>query len=92
MPDDPLAAIRQQVIGEAGNEGVGFRLQRFGQHAPSALPGNLSQRVLDGIRLTKRDNGGNFLHGVSLPSWRFWQDCHPPRYAAFSGAITQIPA
>ena len=84
MPDDSLAAIRQQVIGEAGNEGVGLSLQRFGQHAPRALTGNLGQQVLDGIRLTKRDNGAIFLHGVSILLWMFWQARHPPRYATLS--------
>jgi hypothetical protein len=90
MPDDPLAAIGQQVIGETGNERVSLGLQRFGQHASSALTGNLGQRVFDGICVTKRDDSRIFLHGVSLLSWRFWQAQHPPRYAAFSDAITQI--
>jgi len=88
----PLATVRQHVIGESRDERVRLGLQRFGQHAPRTFTGNLGQRVFDGIRMTKRDDGRIFLHGVLLLSWRFWQACHPPRYAAFSGAITQIRA
>ena len=92
VPYNPLAAVRKHVIGKAGNEGVRLRLQRCRQHAPRPFTGNLGQRIFDRIRMTKRDDPCIFLHGVSLLSWRFWQVQHPPRYAAFSGAITQIQA
>ena len=90
MPDNPLAAVRQHVIGEAGNEGIGLCLQRFRQHASRPFTGDLGQRIVDRIRVTKRDHGRIFLHGVSLLSGRFWQAQHPPRYAALSDDITQF--
>jgi hypothetical protein len=84
MPDDPLATVGQQVTGEVGNERVRLSPQRLGQHASSALTGDFGQRVFQEIRLAKRDDGGIFLHGVSILLWMFWQAQHPPRYAALS--------
>src|SRR5271168_3717129 len=65
---DAVAAIRQLQVLPLGDEGVGFSNQHLGQHPPSAFTRNLAQWIVDGIRLTERDDGGISRHGVSLLS------------------------
>ncbi len=68
VSDDPLAAVRQALLGQFGDKGIGLRPQRRRQHPARALPGNLGQRIVHRMRLTERDDLGIFCHGVSLPS------------------------
>ena len=53
---DAVAPIRQFQILPQGDEGVGFRDQHLSQHAAGALTGNFGQRIVDGVRLTERDD------------------------------------
>ena len=68
VTDDAVAPIRQFQVLPLGNEGVGFCNQRLRQHAAGALSGKLGQRIVDGIRLTERDDSAISRHGVSLLS------------------------
>ncbi len=66
MPDNPPAAVRQDLFSILGNEGVGLRPQRGSQHAARPIAGDLGQRVIDSFRLTKGDDVCSLLHGVSF--------------------------
>ena len=83
VTDDAVAPIRQFQVLPLGNEGVGFRNQRLRQHAAGALSGKLGQRIVDGIRLTERDDSAISRHGVSLVWDNFCQ-----RY--FSGFLAPM--
>ena len=54
VTDDAVAPIRQFQI--LHDEGAGFSDQRMRQHSASALSGKLGQRIVDGGRLTERDD------------------------------------
>ena len=66
MPHDALSAIRQPLLGELLDERPDLGFERGREHTTRPFTGNLSERVLDRSRLTKRDDAGIFLHGVSL--------------------------
>ena len=65
VTDDAVAPIRQFQVLPLGNEGVGFRDQRLRQHAAGALSGKLGQRIVDGVRLTERDDSAKLAAVVA---------------------------
>src|SRR5277367_345102 len=65
---DAVAAIRQLQVLPLGDEGVGFSNQHLGQHPTGTFTRNFAQWIVDGFRLTERDDGGISRHGVSLLS------------------------
>jgi hypothetical protein len=68
VTDDAVAPIRQFEILPQGDEGVGFRDQHLSQHATGAFTRDFRQRIVDGVRLTERDDSAISRHGVSLLS------------------------
>ena len=84
MPNNPLTAIRQDLLGMLRDEGVGFGPKCCGQHAARSIPGNLGQRIIHSFRLTQGDDVG------IVPSGRSGRLDHPPRYAAFSNPVTHF--
>jgi hypothetical protein len=65
---DAVAAIRQFQVLPHGDEGVGFGDQHLSQHPAGTFTCKFAQGIVDGVRLTKRDDGGISRHGVSLLS------------------------
>ena len=66
MAHDTVAAIRQFQVLPHGDKGVGFGDQHLGQHAAGPFTRKFAQRIVDGLRLTERDDSGISRHGVSL--------------------------
>jgi hypothetical protein len=87
---DALPPVRQPLLGELTEENLDLGLKRRRQHPARTFPGNLGEGVFDGTWLTKRDDAGSFLHGVSFLLEVLADLDHPPRYAAFSIPITQF--
>ncbi len=90
MPHDSLPPVCQPFLGELVEEGLDLGLESGREHAARPFPGDLGERILDGIRLAKRDDAGIVLHGVSLLPGGSGRLRHPPRYAALSTRITQV--
>ena len=66
MPNDALSTVPQPFLGELADKGLDLGFERGGEHPARTFPGDLGQRVLDRSRLTKLDDAGILLHGVSL--------------------------
>ena len=50
----------------AGEKGLGLDLDRLGQQAAGAGPQHIRQGIVDRVGLTKPDDVGSLVHGVSL--------------------------
>jgi hypothetical protein len=82
VPDHALPPIRQPCVRHHGQERLGLRFHRLGKQPAGAAPQDDSQRIVDRVGLTERDNSAIARHGVSAPSG-VQAGFHPPRYAAF---------
>lgn len=66
MPDNPLAPIRQELLGILIDKGVGFGSKRRGQHPVRPVPRNLGPRIVARFRLTQGNDLCIVLNGVSF--------------------------
>ena len=83
VPDQAVPPVRQLQVLHAGQERLGFQLDRLREQPPSAGAQDIRQGIVDLVRLTKADNIGRRRSWRIAPFERFWQARHPPRYAAF---------
>lgn len=90
MVNHALAAVRQPLLGQLGDKIRRLRFQGGRQHVARALAGNLGQRIEDRSGLAERGDRGIFGHRRIVPFGRSGRFQLPPRYAAFSGTITQF--
>jgi hypothetical protein len=73
-------------------KGVGFGDQYLSQHSAGTFACQIGQWIIDGIRLTERNDSGISRHGVSLLAGRFWQASTPASIRRLSHTvITQFP-
>jgi hypothetical protein len=69
MPDQTLASIRQFQVAHLCQEDFSLAFDGFGQQFAGTRSQDLGQGIINVVGLTKADNAGNVVHGVSL-SWR----------------------
>ena len=65
VPDNALAPVRQLEIGMPGQEGRKLRLDRLLDQTFRPGPQNFSQRIVNFVWLTERENS-ILIHGVTL--------------------------
>jgi hypothetical protein len=83
MPHDTGASVRKLQVLQRGKKCPNFDLDRLGQKLPRTRTQDIRQWIVDLFGLTKRDNVGSVIHGVSLSLRGSGRLDHPPRYAAY---------
>ena len=70
MPHKAITPIRQLQPSHAGQEDLGLEFNRLCEKPPGAGPQDIRQGIVDLVGLTKPDDAGICVHGVSLV-WGF---------------------
>jgi hypothetical protein len=65
VANDPLPAIRQDLVRMGGKEGLKLRFDRLRDQPPRSSPQNVGERIVDCLFLTQDDNI-ILGHGVTL--------------------------
>jgi hypothetical protein len=92
MSHHAFPPVRQPGVSYRRQERLGLGFNSLSQEPPGAFPENRSQRVVDGIGLTERDNTAIARHGVSAPSGVQAGSSPASIRRLDHPAITQIPA
>ena len=66
VPYKAITPVRQLQLPHAGQEGIGFKLDRLREEPPGAGPQHIRQGIVDLVGLPKADYVGRRVHGVSL--------------------------